>query len=73
MGNLLVPFLIGKIDQFREGNDTDSQLVAVPLDQFLSVIRPVKGPPFGVGTGAGVVSPHDQVVRAIVPPDDCVP
>ena len=70
---LLVPILVREIEQLRERHHGDADLVLELPDQILGVIRTVERLPVESLPGPGVVAADDEVVRAVIAPDDRVP
>lgn len=71
--DLDVPILVRQVDHIPEGHNSNADLLRVLADEFLGGVRRIERPTFRVNPGAGMVAPDDQVVSAIVAPDDRMP
>ena len=71
--DLFVPVVVGDIHHLMEGDGPHSGLIAEPVDDLLGVVRAVERVACRVDSRAGVVTADDQVVGAVVAPDDGVP
>ena len=71
--NLFVALFIGQVDECTKGDRLDADLIGIFSDKFLGVIGAIKGFALGIVAGARMVTPDNQMIAAIVAPDNRVP
>lgn len=75
-GDLVLGFIlvvVRAVGDLLEGNDLDTELVLVLLDELLGVVGPVEVLALGVLTGTSVVTADDEVSRTVVLADNGMP
>jgi len=70
---LFIAIFLRQIDHLFERDHLDADLGFKPLQQLLRVVGSVKGFSLRVLSGSGVISTNDEMVDAVVSPDDRVP